>query len=96
MFLRVKSKIMIQCFAFKLLIYGTMKKAIWMLHYNLMWWYRYRTVEDQMTNEKQLNLEEKGKMALVVNPEMDMPLKLFLAHLIYIMAVSSGSWYEGV
>lgn len=39
---------------------------------HLMWWYRYRSGEDQMT-EKQLNLEEKGKMALVVNLGMCTP-----------------------
>lgn len=57
---------------------------------HLTWWYRYRSGEDQ-TTEKQLNLEEKGKMALVVKLGMYTPLKLFLAHLIYVMAVSSGS-----
>lgn len=89
-FLRFKSKITIQCFAFKLLLYATMKKAIWTLHYNLISWYRYRNTEDQNTNEKPLNLEEKGEMALVVSRN-----ETFLL-ITYIMAASTGSGYKVV
>lgn len=78
-FLWFKSEITILCFAFKLLIYATMKKAICMLHYTLISWYRYRNTEDQNTNEKPLNLEEKSKMDLVVSRNET----FFLAHLIY-------------
>lgn len=78
---------MIQCFAFKLFFYATMKKAIWMRHFNLISWYRYINTKDQNTNEKPLNLEEKGKMVLVVSRNENLFFSLLI---LYIMAASSG------